>query len=101
MQPTSLTRLRTVGSPAKPGKFGHHRGCLRGGKKAIADVDAKVKPDTLKSFADVRSLIVHPQTMGEYKYGEEFEGKLAPKKSIGLMPQMRLCARRTLMTSTA
>ena len=45
---------------------------------AIADVDRRAFTDggDLKSFADVRKVIVDPPTTGEYRYGEEFEGDM-------------------------
>ena len=48
---------------------------------AIADVNKRAFTDDgdLKSFADVRKVIVDPLTTGEYRYGEEYEGDM-PKK---------------------
>ena len=40
-------------------------------RNAIQEVDDMVESGELESFADVRQLIKHPRTAGEYRYGEE------------------------------
>ena len=50
-------------------------------KDAIADVNRRATAEgDLHSFADVHKVIVDPPTMGEYRYGEEFEGDMPTKR---------------------
>ena len=48
-------------------------------QQAIDDVDRRVSAGEFTSFADVHRLIEEPKVMGEYRYGEEFEGPLPSK----------------------
>jgi len=49
-------------------------------KDAIAEVNRRAEPGgDLQSFLDVHKVIKDPPAMGEYRYGEEFEGDM-PKK---------------------
>ena len=44
---------------------------------AIEDVNRRVQPGgDLQSFADVHKVSIDPPTMGEYRYGEEYEGPM-------------------------
>ena len=47
--------------------------------KAFKEVDDMIAAGTIKGFEDVHKVIFHPPSTGEYKEGEEFEGRLSLK----------------------
>jgi len=48
-------------------------------KKAFKEVDDMIASGEIKGFEDVRKVIVHPPSKGEYRAGEESEGRLTLK----------------------
>jgi hypothetical protein len=49
---------------------------------AFTEVDKMIADGDVTSFADVRKVIKHPPTNGEYRAGEEFEGSLLPGEKL-------------------
>ena len=55
----------------------------------------------LTHFADVHLVLKDPPTMGEYRYGEKFEGDFpkTKKNSTGFRPQMSLYSSKRRLIS--
>ena len=55
--------------------------------KAMAEVDQMIEDKVITCFEDVRKVIKHPPTKGEYRAGEEFEGELRPGEKSWELPE--------------
>ena len=56
-------------------------------ERAFAEVDKMIADGAVTGFHDVRKVIRHPPTTGEYKRGEEFEGELRKNEKAWETPE--------------